>query len=604
MGKKRKNGERIGGLVLVGQAMHLLQKMPAGFWLAYFAGTAPFCIGLLYFWADMSRSAFANQRCFPAALVMAVLFLWMKFWHTVFCSLIREYVGVYERASWTWKRCLAAGAIQAAVQPLGVVVIPVAFLLAFPFYLVLTFYQNITILGDGLDTNMKSVLSRAWRQATLWPKQNHILVWLVSPWVLGITMLTAFSIMWATLRFFPGAEMTHGILWFALAIGIMFYVTIPLCPFGCAIAGNIAILLAVVPVLSRKFLGIETVFSTSGAYGILNTTFLLTVFILTYMCLDPIAKAAYVLRHFYSESLLSGRDLLVDLRVSKQSRSGLLLTLIVGAALQLALPAGADSGADVPPGPQCETTVVSESDSDALEIAIRNTLQQPEYAWRMPRSARQADEHEAGFLAQFFERLMEAITSWARGVGRHLERFFDWLEGLFRVDRSLSAPDIAWQDTVRVLLFCLLAAVAAMLGVLAYRIRKRGLFRRSRAVSQAVPEVPDIQDEGVTADQLPPNQWFAMAQDLLKAGKLRLAMRALFLGSLADLAQRDRLTIKAFKTNRDYIRELERRAHDLPQAILAFRDNTAMLEATWYGSHPATESTVSRFQSNLEVLLS
>ncbi len=583
--------------------MHLLQRMPTWFWLTYFVGTVPFCIALLYFWADMSRSAFANQHCFPASLAMAALFLWMKFWHTVFSSLIKEHVGVRERTPWTWRRCLAVGAIQSALQPLGMVLIPIALILAFPFYLVLTFYQNITILGDGSDTNIRSLLTKAWRQAALWPRQNHILVWLVSPWVLGTTMLAVFSIMWAFTRLAPGAENMQGVLWFLLALGIMFYVTIPLCPFGCAIAGNIAILMAIIPFISRKFLGIETVFSMSGAHGILNTTFLLTVFVLTYMCLDPIAKAAYVLRHFYGESLLSGRDLLVDLRLSKRGQTLLPLMLALGATTCLAAPLQTNDS-NLSPGPQPQTTIIDESDSAALEAAIHNTLQQPEYAWRMPRERRlPTEEEQPGMLAEFFRKLGETLASCARKVGRQVERFFDWLKDLFDTNPRHHSVDMDWQNTVRILLFCVLAGVAALLSVLAYRFRKLRLTRRSRATPAVAPEIPDITDEGVTADQLPPNQWFSMAQDLLSDGKLRLAMRALFLGSLAELAQRDRITIAVCKTNRDYTRELERRAHDVPQMVVAFRENTAILEAIWYGSHPATEATVSLFKSNLDRLL-
>jgi hypothetical protein len=59
--------------------------------------------------------------------------------------------------------------------------------------------------------------------------------------------------------------------------------------------------------------GMESDFSQSPL-SMLNTTFFATMFGLTYLCLDPLIKACYVLRCFYGTSLRSGEDLKAELR--------------------------------------------------------------------------------------------------------------------------------------------------------------------------------------------------------------------------------------------------------------------------------------------------
>ncbi|MEJ2037590.1 MAG: hypothetical protein P8X55_01465 [Desulfosarcinaceae bacterium] len=73
------------GLSLAEQALHLLRRNGATALAAYYIGSLPFALGLLYFWSDMSRNAMAYQYCGPAAAGMALLFVWMKYWQVRFC---------------------------------------------------------------------------------------------------------------------------------------------------------------------------------------------------------------------------------------------------------------------------------------------------------------------------------------------------------------------------------------------------------------------------------------------------------------------------------------------------------------------------------------
>ena len=73
-----------GALDLIDEAVHLLRRAPAGLLAVYYVGAMPFVLGLLYFWADMSRSAFAEKHLAASALGLAGLFIWMKCCQSVF----------------------------------------------------------------------------------------------------------------------------------------------------------------------------------------------------------------------------------------------------------------------------------------------------------------------------------------------------------------------------------------------------------------------------------------------------------------------------------------------------------------------------------------
>src|ERR1019366_3929068 len=66
----------LAALELLEQAVHRLRDAPAATLATYYVGALPFVLGLLFFWADMSRSAFADQHVAGAALGVAGLFLW------------------------------------------------------------------------------------------------------------------------------------------------------------------------------------------------------------------------------------------------------------------------------------------------------------------------------------------------------------------------------------------------------------------------------------------------------------------------------------------------------------------------------------------------
>ncbi|MEJ2037591.1 MAG: hypothetical protein P8X55_01470, partial [Desulfosarcinaceae bacterium] len=107
---------------------------------------------------------------------------------------------------------------------------------------------------------------------------------------------------------------------------------------------NLAITIILVPNLLKSLLGIETVF-TLNAWSMLNTTFLTALGVLTYLCVDPILKAGYVLRCFHGASLHSGDDIRAGLK--PYLKGALLIAVFIG-CLSVPVARAQDTA---PPGP-------------------------------------------------------------------------------------------------------------------------------------------------------------------------------------------------------------------------------------------------------------
>jgi hypothetical protein len=118
--------------------------------------------------------------------------------------------------------------------------------------------------------------------------------------------------------------------------------------------------------------------------------------------------------------------------------------------------------------------------------------------------------------------------------------------------------------------------------------------------AQAIQPIPDLADENVGAEQLPEDGWTTLARELLGRGELRLALRAFYLASLAHLADRNLVSLARFKSNRDYQRELQRRAHAFPTLQTLFGENVSCFDRVWYGQHEATGELVTQFAANVE----
>ena len=515
-------------LDLMEESLWLLNRAPVVIHVCYYTGAIPFVLGLLYFWSDMSRGAFAFDHLAASSLGVALLYFWMKSWQSVSASLLLGFVSGATPTQWTFRRIAHLVITQASIQSLGLFIRPVALLITLPYGWVRAFFENAVILGNG-ELTLEEVWKRSNRQAFLWPKQNHLL--------LSILLIFGF------------------IVWM-----------------------NLTVLLVAAPFLLKLFTGIETAFTQSKA-AFLNTTFLAVTAAAAYLCVNPIIKAAYVLRCFYGESVHSGGDLRVKLK-----RLTSLILIVLG--LMLSLPSSAKAA-----------PAHSKVDAVELNSAINRVLKQEEFAWRLPRQ--KEPESKDGALTNFFTDAWKTFKNWARPVKNWFEKIFDQWGKKHNHKEDLPEPgSFDWlKEMIKVILGVLCVLIVSLLGWLVWKNKRN---RQKPVHSEPVAAMPDLASEEIMASHLPEDTWLDLAREMVEKGELRLAMRAFYLAVLAHLSLRELITIARHKSNHDYERELQRRARLQAELLSAFHENLSIFEGAWYGSHPVTEESLGQFAINLE----
>ena len=551
---------------LIDESVHRLRLAPPGTLTIYYAGTLPFILALLYFWADQGHSPDAGTHGSSAALGLAGLFVLMKVCQAVFAARLSASIRRQSGAPWTWARLARLAVVQTALQPSGLFVLGAAGLLTVPFGWVYAFYQNVTVLGDGGTGSVRAVFSRAARHALRQPGQNHA----------GLGVLSV-------LAFFA---------WI-----------------------NLIVMAFLLPQLAHMFTGEENVFTRSGTHSLFNSTFFAVTGSLVYLALDPLAKTFYALRCFYADSRRTGEDLKSELAALPPPATGMAALALLGALGVLLLPCGAVRAASlaaaspapaaVAPSPPAAPGSVSPPE---LGRSIDDVLRRREFAWRTPRRANPVDE--TGAVDSFFDNLdrwwKERREAMGRWFGPILKKIGTWL----RRSGDESKPDEPTSSglsgaTLETFVVVLIAALAALLGVLAWRLWQgaRSGVAEGRAAPAAAGPAPDLTDDSLLASQLPEDEWLQLARGLVAGGQRRLALRAFYLSVLAGLGERGLLAIARHKSNRDYLLELRRCARDRAGVPGAFARNVGRFERVWYGEHPADDALLADFQADREIVL-
>ena len=522
--KHRSKQHRKGAILLLEEAVHLLRKTPLFLLSSYFIGTLPFILGLFYFWADMSRSADAKSYHAVASLGLALLYIWMKCWHVVFAARVKMKISGEPLPRWSFQRVLSLAANQALIHATAFFILPLAALVFIPFGWCYAFYQNATVLALNELNDLKTLCKKAWFQAKLWPRQNHIL----------------------------------------LSVFFMF---------GTAVFINIASAIYILPHLFKNYFGIESMFTLSGAHAI-NTTFWLVTIGMAYLCMNPLVKTVYVLRCFYGAALKSGDDLKTELKGLLRGRTAAVIGALVVALLAVnPIPATAAG--------------IRFTSPEALDRSIDEVMERREFTWRMPREGIAENEKEPkGPIASVVAWIIDKTGKGLNTVISWINNLIDWLIALLPVgERHTASPDANWVSSVRVAVIALLIGLLGALAYILWRSWMRRQAAQAEITAAAVESTPDLEDEDTTADDLPANRWLDLARQLAEKGSLRLAIRAFYLAILADLADHELITIEKFKSNRDYEMELHRRAHQKEGLLPAFSKSREIFERVWYGMY-------------------
>jgi hypothetical protein len=525
-----------GVILLLEEAVHILRKAPLFLLSSYLIGTLPFLLGLFYFWADMSRSADAKSYHAVASLGLALLYIWMKCWQVVFAARVKLKISGEPMPRWTFQRVVSLAANQAIIHASAFFILPLAALVLLPFGWCYAFYQNATAVAPTGLYDLRSLYKKAWFQAKLWPRQNHILM-------------------------------------------SVFFL------FGTVVFVNIASAIYILPHLLKNYLGIESMFTLSGTH-VINTTFWVVTIGLTYLCMNPLVKTVYVLRCFYGAALKSGDDLKMELKGLWRNRKTAVIGLLVAALLAL----------NPMPSTATETDFTS---PEALDRSIDEVMERREFVWRMPRERIAEDENEPeGPIASVVAWIIDKVSTALKTITSWIDKLIDWLTGLLPDgERRADSADANWVSSVRIAVIVLLIGLLCALVYILWRSWARRQAAHTEITAVAVESTPDLGDEDTTANDLPANRWLDLARQLAEKGSLRLAIRAHYLASLADLAEQELITIEKFKSNRDYEMELHRRAHQKKGLLPAFSKSREIFERVWYGMYKISRPDLDNFET-------
>jgi hypothetical protein len=575
---------------LIEEATHVLRAASPTAFVCYYLGALPFVLGLVYFWADMSLNPVARGHDAEAALGLALLYGWMKFWQNVFARQICAQIAGAPPAQWSFRRASRVWLTQGAVQPFGLLLAAPPLLLAWtekdhlmvifgvfpPFALLLlmvgwvictliysvplAFFQNLTVLDDGEAQPLGSLLKRAGRFAAWSLRQN-----------------TTAQVLLALFAYFVFIN------WMSFCY--------------------------LLPQLAQHLFGIESSFSRAGSSLLWNSTFLATTAGLTYLCLDPLLKTMAALRCFYGEARHSGQDLKVSLKRALGGARAIIavvaLLLVVAGVRRLqaadappAAPAAAPVAAPSSPPPPASPGGIPPAD---LDHSIANVIRQDKYAWRMPQDANADDGQNQGVIGRFITRVREMLNDWLVKVQALLRR---WWGKIFspRSAGVATSSLLSAMTFSQALLFLLIAVVVCALALFLYRFWSDHRKNPGVITTSALPSAPDLADENLGAEQLPEDGWIKLARELLERGEYRLALRAFYLSALANLAARKLISLAKFKSNRDYERELRRRGHALPQLPPTFAEMVGTFDRVWYGLHEANAELVAGFTAQADKL--
>jgi hypothetical protein len=335
---------------------------------------------------------------------------------------------------------------------------------------------------------------------------------------------------------------------------------------------NVLAMLIAGPIVYRTLTGEETVFTTN-VNGIYNSTLFAAAMVITWLLMDPLLRAVYVIRCFRVDAIRTGVDLRATL--ARAAKTAVLLASFI-------VPM---HGGSLSVEPQ------------KLDRSIHEVTQRPEFLWQEPRQAENAPPSNA-----FIRFTQDAV----RFIGGTIHRAVDWVGAAIRaivrwlMGERQDTPDGAGGRDVPLAapaLYVLMAVTAGVAIALLVRLRIQRRRKSAAVTTTAGAELVDLASEDVSPDQAPEDAWLAMAARLIEAGDLRLATRALYLAVLASLGDGGLITIHRARSNLDYQRELARRARGNSRLLETFRELVAVFERTWYGEHAMSRDAFDRFQT-------
>ena len=392
-------------------------------------------------------------------------------------------------------------------------------------------------------------------------------------------------------------------------------------PLWIAVWLNGLIVALLVPQLLHSIFGVNTLLSTAmGIFALTRSSaFWLSLFAGAWLALDPIVKCSFVVVYQHSQSRREGDDLrglLASLPREQQKKAQMIAStsaggsVAIGALVVLAVILAGTSPLASARTAQASLTrssteatvnTVREAEIQKLRRALDEESRRAIYRWH---------DAEHPSPPTWFDKLLDKIQHQRE---RAWNAFRDFLRKLWPRGLNLSPGKEKkgpWKMKDLRLWLALIAILTIGAGVVLFWLRRRREAAAQLSIPLATAPLPDLSD-GAAASVRSEDEWLALADRLEREGELRLALRSVYLGLLAGLAQREWLTIRRDRTNRDYLNEFTRRWRRRPQAALEqrieipekLRGSMRQFDRVWYGSHVPTPEAVAAYRKDQRELL-
>lgn len=391
-------------------------------------------------------------------------------------------------------------------------------------------------------------------------------------------------------------------------------------PLWIAVWLNGLILALILPQLLHSIFGVNTLLSTEmGVYALVQSSaFWLSLFGGTWLALDPVVKCTFVVVYQHLRSRREGDDLrglLASLPREQKKKAEMTASTGAGRSVKTAALAvlvlillGISQGASVRAAQASPIRSSTETPADfaqqarvqKLRQALNEESQRAVYRWH-------DSEHPSP--PTWFDKLLVMIGS---GIERAWNAFWNFIRSLWPRGLRFSLGNEklgAWRLKDLRLWVGLVVALTLLAGAVLFWLRRRREMAQL-SISVAAVSLPDLSD-AVVANERSEDEWFALASRLEGEGESRLALRAAYLGLLAGLAQREWLTIRRDRTNREYLDEFTRRWRRRPQAAVEaraeipekVRGSLRQFDRVWYGSDALTPAAAAAYRQDQRELL-
>jgi hypothetical protein len=533
-------------LEMLEQAFYVLRSLRIHQVMPQLVSAGLFLWALLSAFADLSQAGESRFMIEEWALILAVLYLHMKVWQSVFSRWVwRELQGGEALAPLGWRAALrqtcALWGIHAWSFPLhllAAILLPLAWVYAG--------YQACTTLVYTRPMGrqaLRTLWRESWRACLYQPINNHTL----------LAFLFGFgAIVWAAVYF--------------------------------------TALMA--PYLIHLFTGEQNALTLHPFAYALNTLLITSTIGFTWLITSPFFRIVYTLRLFYSLSRQSGEDLLARMKgLSKKSVAGMVMAMLFFASV------GPATAADKSPPPVPTTAEIQEMDR-----LIKTSTSSAQYRWA-PRPDKsklkqEIDDQKKSGWVQWIRRTFEKIGKLMRKIREAIfgENYNDKNPG----EEGKEAWWASWYKNLETWIWITIGTTVLLLSYGLYQWRKNKKKTPSVEGLARPALSDDWQENDAAAMDLADDEWLRLAQEQLQLGDHRRAVRALYLACLARLHEQKLVRLHRAKTNREYRHELSWHAGRRPELPSVFAEVVQIFEKVWYGHFRPDEGTVTELRHHYE----